>query len=68
MKINNNKLATLNAGFNKDFWNGYCWAPDNIGNWLGLTGLVGKWIPGAVLTGFGGGLTVAQLICQYVDH
>lgn len=72
-KITNEKLANINAGFNNDFWNGYCWVPDQLGNWVGVaTSIFGKQltsaIGGTILSGFGGGLAVAQLVCQYVKH
>ena len=64
-KIANEKLANINTGFNDSFWNGYCWVPDQLGNWIGVaTSLLGKQITssllaGSVLSGFGGGLAIA---------
>lgn len=57
-------------GFNKDFWDGYCWIPDNLGNWLSVSGGgAAKYLKGAGAVAFGGammGLGVAQLVCQYL--
>jgi|GEM_PF-3291047 len=68
-KISNEKLIIINAGFNQSFWNGYCWVPDQLGNWVGVVeASIGLKFGIPVLAGMGWGLAVSQLVCQYVKH